>query len=340
MSAEPKVTGVVPEPPAPGDAQATRRRTWVRLLRDRPLVVLTVVLVVLVLITGAIQPAYLSLRGLRNTLLLAAPLGIMAAGQTLLMLTRGIDLSVAMIATAAAFVVGSQGGNGIVVAILVGLVAATFMGAVNGVGVGVFRVHPLIMTLAMAAILLGLFSQWAQTVLIGATSVDPVVRLLGAGTFFNNLIPVNAVIWGVVAVIVVGGLRFTGYGRMLYAVGDNPVAARLAGVREWQVLLVAYALSGLFAGLAGVLIAGQTGAVDLRLAQEFLLPSIAAAVIGGTSIFGGVGGYSGTIFGALILGVLSTMLTFLNAPQALKQIIFGLIVLGLAWLYTAVMRSP
>lgn len=334
MSVEPRT--VEPEEAVP--PEAGRERLWARLLSDHPLVVLSVVLVVLILVTAAIEPRYLSLRGLRNTLLLAAPLGIMAAGQTVLMLTRGIDLSVSMIATAAAFVVVSQAGRGIGVAILLGLAVGAAVGAVNGLGVGVFQVHPLIMTMAMAAILLGLFSQWAQTILLGATTVAPFVRLLGAGTFFNNLIPWNALVWGGVAVAVIGGLRWTGIGRMLYAVGDNPVATRLAGVRLWQVLLIAYAISGLFAALGGLLIAGQTGTVDLRLAQEFLLPSIAAAVIGGTSIFGGVGGYSGTILGALILSVLNTMLTFLRAPQALKQVVFGLIVLGLAWLYAAATR--
>lgn len=314
-------------------------RPWARWLSDRPMVVLVAVLVLLVLLTAAIQPAYLSVRGLRNTLLLAAPLGIMSAGQTILMLTRGIDLSVAMVATAAAYVVGFLSPESLGLALVAGLGVGVLAGALNGIGVGVFRVHPLIMTLAMAAILLGLFSQWAQTVLLGATSVDPFVRVLAAGTVPGTPLPWNTLLWAVVAGVVIGGLRWTGLGRMLYALGDNPVATRLAGVRDWQVLLAAYTLSGFFAALAGFLIAGQTGAVDLRLAQEFLLPSIAAAVIGGTSLFGGVGTYSGTIFGALILTVLDTMMTFLAAPQALKQVVFGLIVVALAWLYAAAMRQ-
>lgn len=309
------------------------------LIAERPVLVLLVVLVVLVGLTGLIEPRYLSLSGLRNTLLLAAPMGIMAAGQTVLMLTRGIDLSVAMVATAAAYVVGLQGDGGIAVALLLGLLTGTALGALNGLGVGVFRVHPLIMTLAMSSILLGLLSQWAQTALLGATSVDPFVRLLGAGAFLGNLLPYNTVVWAVIAVVLIVGLRSSGLGRMIYALGDNPVATRLAGVREWQVLIVVYALSGLFAALAGVLIAGQTGAVDLRLAQEFLLPSIAAAVIGGTSLFGGAGSYGGTILGALILSVLNTMMVFLNAPQALRQVVFGGIVVALAWLYAAATRD-
>lgn len=335
MSVEPTPT----TPVGTTETAATGHRAWARWLSDRPIVVLIVVLIVLVLATAAIQPAYLSVRGLRNTLLLAAPLGIMSAGQTILMLTRGIDLSVAMVATAAAYVVGFLAADGIGLALVAGLAVGLLAGALNGLGVGVFRVHPLIMTLAMSAILLGLFSQWAQTVLLGATSVHPFVRVLAAGTIPGTPVPWNALLWAVVAFVVIGGLRWTGLGRMLYAIGDNPIATRLAGVRDWQVLLAAYTLSGFFAALAGFLIAGQTGAVDLRLAQEFLLPSIAAAVIGGTSLFGGVGTYSGTIFGALIITVLNTMMTFLAAPQALKQVVFGVIVVALAWLYAAAARQ-
>ncbi len=111
---------------------------------------------------------------------------------------------------------------------------------------------------------------------------------------------------------------------------------RLAGVRSWQVLVLAYTLSGLLAAVAGILLAGKVGNVDLSLAAAFLLPSVAAAVIGGTSIFGGMGTYSGTILGALILGVLQSMLTFLNAGQAVQYVLYGSIVLGLAWVYARV----
>jgi ribose transport system permease protein len=100
--------------------------------------------------------------------------------------------------------------------------------------------------------------------------------------------------------------------------------------------LAVYTIAGVFAAIAGILLAGRTGAVDLQLAANFLLPSVAAVVIGGTSIFGGVGTYSGTILGALILSVLNSMLTFLNAGQAVQQVVYGSIVLGLSWVYARV----
>lgn len=309
---------------------------WALRLAEHPLIVLAAVLVVLVLVTGVIEPRYLSVSGIRNTILLAAPLGIMAGAQTILMLTGGIDLSVGMIATAAAYVAGNQSSNGAALAIALGLLVGVAAGTVNGIGVGVFRVNPLIMTLAMSAILLGLFTALSFTVLQGSTTVAPFIKTLGGGSFWGNRIPYNAVVWAGVSLLIIYGLRQTGLGRLLYAVGDNPVAVRLAGIRIWQVHIAAYAIAGLLAALAGILLAGRTGAVDLQLAVNFLLPSVAAAVIGGTSIFGGVGTYGGTIFGALILGVLTTMLTFLDAGQAIQQVVYGVIVLGLAWLYARV----
>lgn len=324
------------EPTAPGSPTGGRIRPT---LTDHPNVVLTAVLLLLVAVTGIIEPSYVSISGLRNTLLLAAPLGIMAAGQTILMLTGGIDLSVAMIATGAAYVAGNQSPSGAAIAIALGLVVGVLAGAANGVGVGVFNVNPLIMTLAMSAILLGLFTAWTQGWLQGSTAVAPFIKELGGGSFFGNRIPYNVIVWIAVTLAVLGLLRRTGLGRLIYAIGDNAVAVRLAGVRTWQVTIAVYTIAGVLAALAGILLAGRTGAVDLQLASTFLLPSVAAAVIGGTSIFGGVGTYSGTVLGALILGVLNSMLTFLDTGQAVQQMVYGSIVLALAWAYARVAEA-
>jgi len=308
-------------------------------LASHPSAVLSVVLVALIAVTVAIEPNYASVDGLRNTLLLAVPLALMAGGQTVAMLTGGIDLSVAITATGAAYVAGNQSPNGALTAILLGLAVGLVVGVVNGIGVGVFRVNPLIMTLGMSGILLGLFTSWAQTVLQGSTNVAPFIRTLGAGSFLGGLVPWNVVVGAVLAGLLVAVLTRTGFGRMVYAVGDNPFAARLAGVRVWQVLLVVYVLCALFAAVAGILLAGRNGSVDLQLASSLLLPSVAATVIGGTSIFGGFGGYPGTILGALILGVLDRMLTYLGAGEAVRFTLYGVIVLVLALLYSRITRD-
>jgi ribose transport system permease protein len=314
---------------------AARVRT---LVAENPTLVLFVVLVILILVTGVIEPNYLSANGLRSTLLQAAPLGILAGAQTILLLSGGIDLSLTMIATASAYVAANQSPQGAAIAILLGLMVGLILGSANGVGVAVFRVNPLIMTLAMSGIILGLFTSWTQTILQGSTRVAEFIRLIGGASFFGNSIPYSVLIWAVITIIIFWLLRRSGWGRLLYAIGDNEVAVRLAGVQVWQVRISTYAVAGLLGAIGGILLGGRNGAVDMQLGNAFLLPSIAAAVIGGTSIFGGVGGYTGTILGALILSVLNSMLTFLNVGQAIQQVVYGAIVLTLAWGYASLTR--
>jgi ribose transport system permease protein len=146
----------------------------------------------------------------------------------------------------------------------------------------------------------------------------------------------NLLVFVPVAAVILIGLRRSGYGRLLFAVGDNPIAARLAGARIWQVLVALYVISAVLAALAGFLVAGLVKTASIQLVEESVLPSVAAAVIGGTSIMGGRGGYSGTIVGALILTVLTTLLTVLSMPEAARQILFGAIIVAVAAAYTRV----
>lgn len=330
MKAEP-----VPTRDVAADAPSARNQAG-RYLATHPHLVLMGVLLALILVTGVVEPNYLSVNGLRNSALFAVPIGVLAAGQTILMLTGGIDLSAAMIATGAAYIAANQSPQGAVFAIAAGLLVGVAAGALNGVGVGVFRVNPLIMTLAMSAILLGLFTSWAQTIFSGSTRMGDFIRTVGGGSFFGKSIPWAVVVWAALSVFVVLMLRRSGFGRNLYAIGDNETATRLSGTRSWQVLVVAYTIAGLFGAIAGLLLGGRVGAVDLQLGNVFLLPSVAAAVIGGTSIFGGVGTYTGTILGALILGVVQSLLTFLGAGQAAQQILYGSIIIGLSWAYARI----
>jgi ribose transport system permease protein len=319
---------------APSAARSPAQRLG-GLLVERPIVVLGVLLVVLVALTeitnsGAVNTGYL-----RATIQVSAILAILAAGQTLVMLTGGIDLSVATTLTAAAYVTSANGSRGAFPAIVAGLVVGLVIGLVNGFGVAICRVQPLIMTLGTSAVTIGSLTVYSQQGVSGTPVVPDVVHSLGSGTFLGG-IPYDLLVWLPLAVLIVAGLRSSGYGRMLYAVGDNPEACRLAGVRVWQVQLATYVLCGFLAGLSGLILVGYTNAADLQIGDSYLLPSVAAVVIGGTSIFGGLGGYTGTIMGALILTVLGTLLTLLNAAESLRQILYGLIILLLAWAYTRV----
>ena len=306
-----------------------------RLVSDNPVAVLSVVFVLLFIATDIVNraqtgDAFLTRNNVSTTFLYAAILGLMAGGQTLVMLTGGVDLSVATTATAAAFMISTFASDGTAVSILAALAVGLGIGVVNGLGVAIFRVNALIMTLGISTITLGALTIYSQKRFVAEP--PNLVQTLGSGRFLEY-IPYDLLVWAPIAAFIILGLRYTGLGRMIYAVGDNPVACRLAGVRVWQVQLTVYAFCGLFSALAGILLVGFNNAADLGIASPFLLPSVAAVVIGGTSIFGGLGGYAGTILGALILTVLDSLLTILNASQAVRQILYGLIVLALAAIY-------
>jgi ribose transport system permease protein len=309
--------------------------TWRALFRDQPLIPLTALLVLLVvlyhLFAGAVGPQWFG--GIvRN----AIPLAILAGCQTLCMLTGGIDLSVAAVASMSGFLVATLVGPvGLPMAILIALLAAAAAGLVNGIGVGVFRVHPLIMTLAMALIVLGLANVWQLRMVQTGAGVPTELRFLGAG-MVERILPHGLLVFVPLAAAILIGLRRTGYGRMLYAIGDNPVAARLSGARSWQVLIVLYIISAVLAGIAGLLLSGLNNTASVTLADTLLLPSVAAAVIGGTSIMGGRGGYGGTIAGALILAIATALLTALGYPEAIRQILFGSIIVAVAAAYTRI----
>jgi ribose transport system permease protein len=311
---------------------------WRALFRDRPVLPLLALLGLLVILfelgPSSVSPAWAG-----GVFRAAVPLAILAGCQTLAMLTGGIDLSVGAIASAAAFLVATLVGDlGLPVAILIALIAASLVGLVNGIGVGVFRVHPLIMTLGMSLVVLGLANVWqVQRVQTGA-GVPPELRSVGSNLFLT-VIPYSLIVFVPVALLILLGLRRTGYGRLLYAIGDNPIAARLSGARAWQVIIVLYVISAVLAGIAGFLIAGLTNVVSVTLADSYVLPSVAAAVIGGTSILGGRGGFGGTIVGALILTVITSLLSSLGYPEAVRQILFGAIIVAVAAAYTRVTQE-
>ena len=234
------------------------------------------------------------------------------------MLTGGIDLSVGTIATMAAFIVATQSPmHGPAIAVRHRLVPGILIGFANGIGVGIFRVHPLIMTLGMGLIGTGVLQVYQRTVIATGSEVPGFLAWLGTGLTYG--VPNALLVFVPLAALILYTLRATGFGRLLYAVGDNERATRIAGVLYWQVIVAVYIVSGVLAAIAGLLYVGLIKAPSLSLAEPLLLPSVAAAVIGGTSIFGGRGGYSGTIVGALILTVLTTLLTILQMPEGLAR---------------------
>jgi ribose transport system permease protein len=311
-------------------------RAWTRTLREQRLIPLLLLLGALVVFMQVVQPGIVSSDWAASIVRFATPLAILAACQTLVMLTGGIDLSVATVASMTAYLAATQFRNqGEPVAVAIGIGAALVVGLVNGVGIALFRVQPLIMTLATGLVTAGFLTVYQTATVATTSSAPPFVAWIGGGVSFG-FVPNSLLIFVPLAALVLFALYRSGFGRLLYAVGDNSVAARLAGVRVWQVLLTVYILSSLLAAVAGLIISALAGSTTQGVAEPYLLPSVAAVVIGGASIFGGRGGYTGSIVGAVILTILVSLLTVLDAPFAVRQIIYGLIILAVAAAYTRV----
>lgn len=323
---------------------------------------LTGILFALYIITGLLDSYNFSIPAIGNIFYLGAALGLLAAGQTICMLTGGIDLSLAMIATGAAFIVSVKSSSGLVVALSLALLYCIVIGAINGLAVGLLGMNPLIMTLGMNAVLIGVFTVGVTTFLQGSSTVPEVLVTLSTASiidtsgwvfesatadprswpFVASIVDTLSwpfFIWLLVSLIVLFILARTGLGRLIYAIGDNAQSARLAGVKVWQVQVTTYVMCAILGGIGGIILGGQSGAVALSLANSFLLPSVAAVVIGGTSIMGGIGGYKGTMMGTLILTLLSSLLTTINSSEAVKQMIYGAIVLALAWTYAKISEN-
>ncbi|WP_367848767.1 ABC transporter permease [Rhodoferax sp. WC2427] len=295
-----------------------------------------VALMVLLLLGGAINSQYFSPTYLLLQLQSGAFLGAIAAGATLVILLGHIDLSVpwtlTVAATVATSVARAHGGIWAELGPLAGLAAGACIGLLNGVGVAYLRIPSLIWTLAVNTILLGAVAFYAGNTVV-SSAPSPGMALLGAGKIFG-VVPNAVLVWIVVSIVIVWVLRRTLMGRYIYAVGTREIAAHMSGINTRQVILGAFVASGICSAMAGLLLAGYAGQSYQRMGDPFLLPGIAAVVVGGTSILGGRGRYSGTVAGVLLITLMSSMLSLLRVPEAVKQISYGLVILAMVGLYS------
>ena len=230
-------------------------RRIARFLGDNPMIPLVVLLLVLVGLLEFMRPGIVNERWVGNTIKFAIPLAMLAACQTLTMLTGGIDLSASVAATITAFVMATQVPIvGVPLAILIGLIPAVLIGLANGFGVAVCRVHPLIMTLGTGLIGTGCLQVYQRFVIATGSVVPDGLAWLGTGRTWDA--PNSLLLFVPFAALIVWGQRRTGFGRLLYALGSNEKAARISGVRSWQVFLALYVLSGLIAGGGRVALCG------------------------------------------------------------------------------------
>ena len=321
------------------DAITNRPSVFRRLLlsrEQRRIVYAWCAAVLLFIIGDMVRPGFASFESVQAVLVVASFVGMVAAGQTFVILVGGIDLSVPWILNGAAIlmVTSSLGHDGrAALAIVLTLGMGALVGFCNGIGVALFGVPAVVMTLAMNGIMEGLTLglSGGMTCEACASYAPPIVQAAVHGHFLG--IPAALYLWAVVAVIVSIVLSLTTFGRSTYAIGNNARASYLAGVRVTATIVVLYMLSGLFAALAGIMLVGFGGQAALGMGDPYLFQSIAAVVIGGVYILGGRGHYIGTVAGSISLVALVSVLMAMNMPEYGRSIIYGVIILVLLLLY-------
>jgi inositol transport system permease protein len=286
-------------------------------------------LVALIVIFTLYNPMFLSARNIKNILTEVSIYGIIGVGMTYVILTGGIDLAVgsllAFAAISGAFLMQALGGDffmGWLVALLAACAVGTMAGYIHGKVVTRFGVPAFIVTL-------GGLTVWRGATLIvndGApvSGFNEAFRWWGRGDVLG--VPVPVLVFLVVALVGYIALRYTRYGRQVYAVGGNPEAARLSGLSVQSIVLSVYVITGFLAGLAGFLLSARLGSAEAVAGTGYELRIIASVVIGGTSLFGGLGGVGGTIVGALLIGVLINGLVIMNVSAYYQQVVIGIII--------------
>jgi ribose transport system permease protein len=292
--------------------------------------------VLLFAIGAVVHPGFASADSVSSVLVVASFVGLVAAGQTFVVLIGGIDLSVPWVLNAAAIlmVTSSLGENdrtALGLALTLGMGAA--VGAANGIGVAVFGVPAVVMTLAVNGIMEGLTLGLSEgmTCTSCASYAPPVIQAAVHDHWLG--VPLVLFVWMAIAALVSFGLSFTSFGRATYAIGNNARASYLSAINVTATTVALYMLSGLCSALAGIMLVGFGGQASLGMGDPYLFQSIAAVVIGGVYILGGRGHYVGTVAGAISLVTLISVLMAVNMPEYGRSIIYGVVTLALLLVY-------
>jgi rhamnose transport system permease protein len=314
--------------PAPRERRRSGRELVDAVVRVRELG-LIVVLVLLVGVTAVIEPRFIESDSLRNLIRNATIIGLLAVGQTLVLVTRNLDLSMGSVVGLSAYMTGdlfsSNPGLPIPLVFALGILLGCGAGLINGVLVTVGRLPALVATLGTLYVYRGLAFVWTGGSQVNAETLPDDFLSIGTSTVAG--VPTIA-LFTIVTLAVVGyALRNYRAGRELYAIGSNPEAARLAGIRSGRRVLTAFIASGALAGLAGVLFTARFGTVDATAGTGYELQVIAAAVIGGVAIFGGSGSVWGAGLGALVLTTITSALIVLKVPAFWQQAVVGALML-------------
>lgn len=302
------------------------------LVRDREGTVSAYALCVVLFVIATIHSSgFASGSNIRQLLVFASFVGFAALGQTFVILAGGLDLTVPWLMAFGGIELSRLSASGVpaVPAIVVVVLLGAVIGCLNGIGVAWLRIAPIVMTLAMG----GLVESYLLAVGQQQSSGDQVPA--GAVALATNTVgpvPIVVLVWAAVALITWVVMSRSAFGRRVRAVGASDVVAHLSGMRVARVRLVTYIISGAAATFGGVVLAGYVGTTYIDVGAPYLFTSIAAVIVGGASILGGRGTYSGTIAGALTLTVLSALLPEFKLSDAGLDIVYGVVILVGVWL--------
>jgi len=302
--------------------------------RIDPAVATAFACIVALLFVGSLYSRnFLSPEYLLQQLKVASFLGVIASGMMLAILIGQIDLSLPWVVTVGAMMSCAMGHGfwGSALAVPVGVLCGVAFGCLNGFGVAYLRIPSMIVTLATNAVAQGLMVVYTGG-FSPRDSASPVMRYLATADTVPGL-PNAVLCWGVVALVTIVLLKRTTFGRTLYGVGNRERAVYLSGVDTRRVVLLVFAISGGASAFGGVLLAGYASKAAQSMGDAYLLPAIAAVVLGGASILGGRGTYLGTIAGVLLITLLQSILSVMQIPEYGRQIIYGLVIIAMLLLY-------
>ncbi|MFC5758567.1 ABC transporter permease [Rhizobium sp. GCM10022189] len=291
--------------------------------------------IILLLLGGSLySPNFLSPDYLLQQLKVASFLGVIATGMMAVILLGQIDLSVPWVVTTGAMMAcaaTAYGTTGAILAIPFGILCGAAIGVVNGIAVAYLRIPSMIITLATNAVAQGLMVVYTGG-FSPQDSASAAMRFLATGYAIPGL-PNGVLVWLVVGLLAVFLLTRTTFGRALYAIGNRERAAYMSGINTRRITLFAFVISGGLSALGGVLLAGYASKASQSMGDAYLLPSIAAVVLGGTHVLGGKGSYLGTVAGVILITLLQSILSVMQIEEAGRQLIYGAVIIGMLLLY-------
>ncbi|MGI9420310.1 MAG: ABC transporter permease [Geminicoccaceae bacterium] len=299
-------------------------------LKSYPLTWIVGVTILMAIVISMFSPHFLTVGNLTNLLKQVAIVAVLAGGQTLVILSGGIDLSIGSVLALSAVTIGFLIENGFppLLATAAGIAVGTLCGLINGIVITRGRIPPFIATLGMMGIARGL----ALVITKGVSYMVlvPFYDVIGNGSFLGLPVPIVIVIVVYAALYIV--LRRTVFGRHVYAIGGNEQVSRLEGIRVDRQKILIYTISGFLAAIAALIMVGRLASTPPHVAKGAELEAIAAVIIGGTSFTGGVGGVETTLIGALIMAMITNALNILGVSSFWQQVFIGIVIIVAVWL--------